>query len=111
VKTGRVRAIAASSAKRTSVAPDLPTVAESGLPGFESGTWFALLAPAGTSRDIVMRVNAAATKAVGKREVRDRLVANGAEPQGGTPEQVGAFVRSEITKWSKVITAARVPLE
>jgi tripartite-type tricarboxylate transporter receptor subunit TctC len=111
VKSGRVRAIASTSEKRSAVAPDLPTIAESGLPGFESGTWFALMAPAGTPRDIVTRLNATAAKVAAKKEVRERLMANGAEPQGGTPEQVGAFVRTEIAKWSKVIAAARVQPE
>jgi tripartite-type tricarboxylate transporter receptor subunit TctC len=111
VKSGRVRAIASTSEKRSAVAPDLPTIAESGLPGFESGTWFALMAPAGTPRDIVTRLNATAAKVAARKEVRERLMANGAEPQGGTPEQVGAFVRTEIAKWSKVIAAARVQPE
>jgi tripartite-type tricarboxylate transporter receptor subunit TctC len=103
VKAGRLRALAITSAKRSTAAPELPTVAESGLPGFESGTWFALLAPAGTAREIVTRLNAEATKAGQAPDLRERLAAQGAEALGGTPEQVGTFIKSEIAKWGKVV--------
>jgi tripartite-type tricarboxylate transporter receptor subunit TctC len=108
VKTGRVRAIATSSAARNPAIPELPTVAESGLPGFESGTWYALLAPVGTSRDIVMRINTAVSRVLQMADLRDRVVASGGELLGGTPEHVGAYVRNEIAKWGKVISAAHV---
>ena len=106
VKAGRLRGLAVTSAKRSLAAPELPTVAEAGLPGFESGTWFALLAPAGTPREIVTRLNATITKIGQTPDIRDRLAAQGAEPLGGAPEEVGAFVRSEITKWGKVVAAS-----
>ena len=112
VKAGRVRALAITSAKRSLVAPELSTVAESGLPGYETGTWFGLLAPAGTSRDIVTRLNAAVTKIGQTPEVGGQLMArSSAEPMSGTPEQVGAYVKSEITKWKKVITASGTRVE
>ncbi len=111
VKTGRLRALATTGAKRSAVVPDLPTIAESGLPGFESGTWFSLLAPARTSREIVTRLNATATQVGQIPEIRERLLANGAEPITETPEQVGAYIKGEIAKWGKVIAAARVPAE
>ncbi|MBI1988868.1 MAG: tripartite tricarboxylate transporter substrate binding protein, partial [Betaproteobacteria bacterium] len=98
-----LRALAITSAKRSLAAPELPTVAESGLGGYESSTWFALLAPAGTPREIVTRLNATIVAIGQTPEIRGRLVAQGAEPLGGTPEQVAAFVRSEIEKWRKVV--------
>ena len=103
VKAGRLRALAITSAKRSLAAPELPTVAESGLGGYESSTWFALLAPAGTPREIVTRLNATIVAIGHTPEIRGRLVAQGAEPLGGTPEQVAAFIRSEIEKWGKAV--------
>ena len=111
VKSGRLRALAITSARRGIATPELPTVAESGLPGFEAGTWFALLAPAGTLREIVMRLNATITKIGQTPEMRDLLTAQGAEPLGGAPEEVGAFVRSEIAKWGKVVAASGMRVE
>ncbi|MBI4191493.1 MAG: tripartite tricarboxylate transporter substrate binding protein [Betaproteobacteria bacterium] len=111
VKAGRLRGLAVTSAKRSLAAPELPTVAEAGLPGFESGTWFALIAPAGTPREIVTRLNATITKIGQTPDIRDRLAAQGAEPLGGAPEEVGAFVRSEITKWGKVVAASGMRVE
>lgn len=106
VKTGLLRALGISSLKRSLAAPELPTIAESGLPGYESMTWFALLAPSGTSREIVTRLNAIVTKIGQTPEIRDRLLSQGAEPLGGTPAQLGAFIKSEITKWGKVVAAS-----
>ena len=106
VKAGRLRALAITSARRSLAAPELPTVAESGVAGYESSTWFALLAPAGTPREIVARLNSTVAAIGQTPEIRDRLVAQGAEPLGGTPEQVAAFVRSEIEKWGKVVAAS-----
>ncbi len=106
VKTGLLRALGITSSKRSLAAPELPTIAEAGLPGYESMTWFALLAPTGTSREIVTRLNAIITKIGQTPEIRDRLLSQGAEPLGGTPEQLGAFIRSEITKWGKVVAAS-----
>lgn len=108
VKAGRLRQLAVTSAKRSVLAPDLPTINESGLAGFESATWYALLAPAGTPRDIVTRLNTAIVRIGQAPEMRNRLIVDGAEPLGGTPEQTGAFVRSEIVKWGKVVAAAGV---
>lgn len=106
VKTGLLRALGITSLKRSLAAPELPTIAESGLPGYESVTWFALLAPTGTSREIVTRLNATITRIGQTPEIRDRLLSQGAEPLGGTPEQLGAFIRSEIEKWGKVVAAS-----
>jgi len=76
------------------------------VPGYASSTWFALLAPAGTAREIVSQLSATLTKIAQSPDIRERLVARGAEPQSGSPEHLGAFIRSEITKWAKVVAAS-----
>ena len=111
VRSGRLRGLAITSARRSSVAPELPTIAESGFPGFESGTWYGMMAPAGTPREIVTRLNGAVTRIVQLADVREKLIALGAEPLSGTPAQMGDFVRTEIAKWGKVAKAAGVRLE
>jgi tripartite-type tricarboxylate transporter receptor subunit TctC len=111
VRSGRLRGLAITSAARSSVAPELPTVAESGFPGFESGTWYGMLAPARTPRAIVTRLNDAVVRIVQLPDVRERLIAQGAEPMSMTPEKMGDFVRGEIVKWGKVAKAAGVHSE
>lgn len=104
VRAGRLRALAITSAKRSAAAPGLPPVAESGVPGFEASTWFALLAPAGTPREIVMRVNASINQIA--QEIREDIAKQGGEPLGGTPEQAAAHITSEVAKWGKVVAAS-----
>ena len=111
IRSGRLRGLAISSARRSSVAPELPTIAESGFPGFESGTWYGMMAPARTPREIVTRLNGAVVRIVQLADVREKLVAQGAEPMSMTPQQMGAFVRGEIAKWGKVAKAAGVHAE
>lgn len=111
IKSGRVRGIAITSARRSGVAPELPTVAESGFPGFESGTWYGMMAPVRTPRDIVARLSDAVTRIVQFADVREKLIAQGAEPLTGTPAQMGEFVHSEIAKWGKVAKAAGIRVE
>ena len=110
VQTNRLRALAVTSAKRSASTPNLPTVAES-YPGFESGTWFALLAPTGTPRDVINRLNAAVSKVVQLPDVREKIVAQGGEPLSGTPQQVGAYIKSEVAKWGKVVRASGAKVE
>ena len=103
IRTGRIRAIAVTSAKRANAAPDIPTVAESGVPGYEASSWFALLAPAGTPGTIVTRLNAEALKALQMREVQEALTRQGMDPTGTTPAEADAYLKSEIAKWTRVV--------
>jgi tripartite-type tricarboxylate transporter receptor subunit TctC len=110
-RSGKLRAIAITTLRRSGVAPELPTIAESGFPGYESGTWYGLMAPVRAPREIVTRLNGAVVKAVQLPDVREKLIAQGAEPIIMTPEEMGAFVRAEIAKWGKVAKAANIRLE
>ncbi len=111
VKAGKLRALGVTGLKRSTAAPDIPTVSESGLTGYESATWFAVMGPAGVPRDIVNSVNATIIKVANTPEVRDALLSQGAEPSNFTPEQVGAYVKNEAVKWAKVVKDAGVKLE
>ncbi len=103
VKAGKLRALAVSGAKRSSAAPGVPTMIESGFPEFEASIWWGILAPAGTPKDIITRLNAEIGRILQLPDVRETLSRQGAEPAGGTPEQYAAFIRTEIAKWAKVI--------
>jgi tripartite-type tricarboxylate transporter receptor subunit TctC len=105
VQGGRLRALAITSARRSPLAPDVPTVAET-YPGFESGSWYGLMAPAGTPKDVVARLHGAATRAVQSPDVREKLVAQGAEPLSGSPQDAAAYLRAEVAKWGKVVKAS-----
>ncbi len=101
-RDGKIRALAQTSAKRSAAAPDVPTVAET-VPGFEATTWFAMFAPAGTPRDVVMRINTEMQRVFKLPEVADKLRALGLEPWISTPEELGRLQASEIVKWAKVV--------
>jgi tripartite-type tricarboxylate transporter receptor subunit TctC len=101
-----LKALAVTTAQRSKLAPDLPTMAEAGLQGFDISTWFGLFAPAGTPKDIIAKWNAAVAKILNSPEMREKLVAQGAEPAPTTPEQFAAFVRSEIPKYAKIVKAS-----
>lgn len=103
VKSGRVRALAVASAKRIATLPDVPTLAETGVPGVLSENWYALHAPAGTPAEIITRLHAEISKALKNSEVREKMMAQGAEIRDLGPAEATAFVRSEIVKWAKVI--------
>ena len=103
VKQGRLKAIAVSSARRFSAAPDIPTVAESGLPGFETGSWQGIVAPANTPRAIVARLHAVVMKTLESPDMKARLGEAGAELRPQSPEQFGEFIRSEKARWAKVV--------
>lgn len=103
IKAGRLRGLAVSTAKRSSFLPQLPTVAEAGVPGYETEVWLAMLVPAGTPKEIIARVRADTIKAFQFADVNARLKATGLVPMTSTPEQLGAFIHSEIEKWGKVV--------
>ena len=111
VNAGRLRAIAISSAKRSAAAPQIPTVAESGVPGYESGTWFGFFAPTGTPREIINRVNAELGKIDATADMKARLLDQGADPVTMTPEQMRAFVKRELAKWDKVVKTVGIKLD
>ena len=111
VKSGRLRALATSGEKRSQTVPHLPTVSESGLPGYVVTSYYGILLPAATPKDIVARLNAETVKAMAAPDIRERLSAEGADPAGGTPEQFAAFLRAEIDKWGKVVKAANLRTE
>jgi tripartite-type tricarboxylate transporter receptor subunit TctC len=111
VKAGRLKALAVTTAKRISVAPDVPTFVEAGLPGYEATGWFGVVMPAGTPPDIVGRMNAELVGALKRLEIRERVIAAGAEPSPSTPEEFGALIRSEIVKWAQVVKASGARLD
>lgn len=106
VKGGRVRALAVTTARRSGLAPDLPTIAESGIAGFDISTWFGIFVPAGTPRQAIDRLHAEFAAALAAPEVREKLLAMGAEPVGNTPAEFAAFVKSEATKYAKLVKAS-----
>jgi len=111
IRSGRLRALAISSAKRSPIVADLPTVAESGAAGFESGSWFGMSAPAKTPHDIIGKLNAEVNRILKIAELRERLGSDGAAFTGGTAEAYGAFMRAEMTKWAKVVKFAQVRVD
>jgi len=111
IKAGKLRGLAVTGSRRLASMPNLPTIAESGLPGYEASSWYGVLAPAGTPREIVARLNAELVKALAQPEVRASLLAEGAEPIGGSPEQFAAHIRSEMERLGKLIREAKIRLE
>jgi len=109
-KGGKLRALAVTTAQRSAIAPDVPTLAEAGLPGFEVGSWQGVFAPAGTPADIVRRLNAEIVKILNAPDVRDKLAALGAEVVANSPEEFATMVKSEVGKWADVVkkSGARV---
>jgi len=108
IKAGRVRAIAVSSADRLPVLPDVPTIAESGFPGFEATSWYCVAAPAAVSKSVIDRLYGALVTVLKSKDYRDRLAAEGMTADVSTPEEAAAFVRSEVPRWAKVIKTANV---
>jgi tripartite-type tricarboxylate transporter receptor subunit TctC len=106
VRAGKLRAIGISSATRSPQTPDLPTIAESGLPGFSAMPWYGVLGPAGLPRPIVNKVNSEITRALAQADMQERFVAQGIDLQSSTPEQFSALIKSEVVKWRKVVRDA-----
>jgi tripartite-type tricarboxylate transporter receptor subunit TctC len=111
IKSGKLRAIALAGEKRSVGAPEIPTMIESGLPGYVVSGGFGLLAPAATPREIIRKINAEAVKVIAMPEVRERLASEGADPVGNKPEEYDAYIRSEIEKWIKVVEKAGIKPE
>ena len=110
-KAGRVRALGVTSGKRVELAPELPTLAESGLPGFDPVGWYAMFAPAGTPDDVVKPVNSQINRILQLPDIRDRFMANGMVPFGGTPTALAKYLAAEISRWGKVIKESNVKPE
>jgi tripartite-type tricarboxylate transporter receptor subunit TctC len=111
VRNGRLRALGVTGGKRTTVAPEIPTIAEGGLPGYEVVQWYAVFAPAGTPREIVNRLNSAVVAAVKDPKVRERIVADGGDPVGGTPDELGAILRADHARWGEVVKKAGIQVD
>jgi len=111
IKAGKMRALAVTSAKRTAIAPDMPTIAESGIPGFEIGNWYAIVAPAKTPAPIISRLNAEILKALAGADVKKRFLELAADPIGSTPEELAAYQKAEIAKWARAIKTAGIKPE
>jgi tripartite-type tricarboxylate transporter receptor subunit TctC len=111
IKSGKLRGLAVTSLKRASVYPELPTVAESGLPGFETTSWHGMLLPARTPRAVSARVHAELVKALNDADVKQRFANVGMDTVASTPEQFSAYIRSESEKWSKVIKTIGIKAE
>lgn len=110
-RSGKFRALAVSTAQRSAVAPEIPSVAEAGVPGYDANAWFGLFAPAAVPKDIIARLNAETVKGLQTPDMRERLRALGATPGGGTPEQFAVFFRNEVAKWAKVVKQVGVTLD
>jgi len=111
VASGRLRALGVSTTKRISSMPQLPTIAESGVPGYDSGVWYAMLAPRGTPPAIISRLHEEFRKVLADPAYRDFLVKSGIEPEGGSPEELARYIRSELVKWARVVKEANIKMD
>jgi tripartite-type tricarboxylate transporter receptor subunit TctC len=111
IKAGKLRPLAVTSSKRTSLFPDVPTLAEAGVPGYEIGSWQAVYAPAGTPKPIVERLNAEIVKALKSPDVAERFAGLGMEPVANTPAQMAEFNKAEVAKWAKIVKEANIKAE
>jgi tripartite-type tricarboxylate transporter receptor subunit TctC len=106
VRSGKLKALGVSTAKRSTAVPEIPTIAEGGLPGYEASTWYAVLAPAGTPNDIITRLNSELVKGLRSEDMKKRIAAEGGEIVGSTPEELTAVIKRDIEKWTKVVAAS-----
>jgi tripartite-type tricarboxylate transporter receptor subunit TctC len=103
IKAGKIRGYAVTTLGRSAAMPDIPTIAESGLPGFDANNWYGIVVPAKTPKAIVMKLNAETNRALATQELKSLFLTQGLDPAPGTPEQFGAYIKSEISKWAKII--------
>ena len=108
IDSGAVRALGVSGRKRSEAMPDVPPIAEVGVPDYEATQWYGLVAPAGTPPEIIARLHAEATQALKTQEMKDKLAGDGAEPVGTTPAEFGAHIKTELEKWAAVARAAKI---
>jgi tripartite-type tricarboxylate transporter receptor subunit TctC len=111
IKAGRLRALAVTGRNRSALLPEVPTLAEAGLPGYEAGSWYGILAPAGTPPTVVARLNAEINAAIRQPEVRERLAADGAEVIGGTPGDFASHLKIELSRMGKLVRQAGIRME
>jgi len=111
IKSGKLKALAIAGKTRSPALPDLPTVAEAGVPGFQSGSWQGLLASGGTPKEVVTKINAAVVQVLQTPEIKERMAAQGADVVGDSPEQFGAFIRDEKVRWAKIVKDANIKVE
>jgi tripartite-type tricarboxylate transporter receptor subunit TctC len=111
VRGGKLRALAVTSAKRSPGVPELPTIAERGMPGFDAGSWYGLVAPAGTPKEIVDKISRDVAKVLAIKDIQEKLIAQGATPVGSTPEDFGKYMRAEITKWAQIVKVSGATAE
>lgn len=106
VRSGKLRALAVTSIRRSPGVPDLPTIAESGFPGFDASSWFGLVGPAGLPREIAIRISGDVARVLARPEMREKFIQQGADPVGSTPEEFGAYMRAETAKWAPLVKAS-----
>jgi len=111
VRNGQLNVIAVGSARRIPSLRDIPTISESGVPGYEAYSWVGLVAPAKTPRDIIQKLNADITEILRQKDVAEKLVGQGALPVGDTPEQFGQYIKTEIEKWGAVVRSAHIKID
>jgi tripartite-type tricarboxylate transporter receptor subunit TctC len=111
MRAGKLRALAITSARRLPAMPELPTVSESGLPGYEAASWYGMLAPAGTQRAIINKLNREVVRIMQLADVRERLIADGADPVGSSPEEFAAHIKRELARWAKVVKDAHIRVQ
>lgn len=111
IKAGKIRVLAVTSSQRSPALPDVPTIAEAGVPGYESGVWYALLAPHGTPPEIVKRLHDGSVAALQSKELRERFASDGVKPIGSTPEELTKYIQSERVKWAEVVKRSGATVE
>ncbi len=111
IQAGKLRALGVTTAKRTALLPDVPTIAEAGVPGYDSGVWYGVLAPAGTPKDVVAKLNADMVRALKQPDYHKLLVNNAIDAIGSSPEELARFIKSELAKWAKVVKDANVHVD